>query len=439
MSSPSSDCVPLLQDVALEPRAASKARYRTRRDVANKQSRPAKRVRFAIELTEPKDGPPPSSYLNGTTNGTRAGRPSSDDNTASTTLVSDTQTGRVSRFAPTNPVADAELVLRVILEILAFSYGVDRVQLQSSLSGCKLQMATQKDRRHSLLTQDNATRARQLGAAATLACKKIVHDNRGGLTFRNRLELIKSFIEPAENVGIPPAYYLEKLMEYGAHRCASGQIKQSLLYKEASNPVVVFGRTIMPLRWSSSKQQQALARRIVTDEFILSKFEQLDDACMVIRIAIAAFQRKYCKPEMTRIPRVAYLDPIPTAIADNLRSEMSMRLKDPETGVVCNLRGHAPFIDAADVTTRSLRSGSLQVHVDDSPAYKSNLGPSRSRITTAGSRVPRRNGPYNFTLEDLRNGTVRPEVQDKEPRAHTALARRQDRADWHGSGRATHA
>jgi hypothetical protein len=444
------DRIPLLCDVGPISRSNSRGRYRVWLDVDKKRVRASKSVRFKIESeTEPAEPkrqphilqrthrPPPGPSLGGTADSTRNGRPDSDGNSGSTTLVSGTQAYGIPRLNTHNPDAGVEFLHRVILEALAFSYGVDLYKLESALSGGRLQMFLLNNGRLSLLTHADAARAFRLGEIAASARDLAANGKPNSLSRLQNSQLIESVIEPAEKLGVPPAYFLEKVMELSAHRCIPGKQKESLLYKAASDPVIVLRCQFLPFRWWSNKQQRALARRLITDEIILAKLTAMNDACMLIRLAIGVFQRKHCKTGMKSVARAEYVDPIVHYVATTLRSNMQNPIEELFTGVprLASARERpAPPSGAADTTkkckvwARRLSRGSMDVQVD-SPVREQAPKFSISEIfpLSNGAFTPR--GQHSFSLEDLQRGTSRPA---SERRAHTYMGHQQaDPQDLH--------
>jgi hypothetical protein len=215
---------------------------------------------------------------------------------------------------PKFEIADAEesrimegFLVRVVLEVLAFTYSVDPFALEAALGEQSTIMHSipHDHGRQSLLSRNEKLEAYRLGEAMTKACAKF------GEEYLDHDECHKLFsyvLLPAQNLDIYPEYIFEKLMEFRSHRCLPGHEKETLLWAKATS-IAVFGCELVSKRWMTEKQQMYLANCLTSDEIVLGKIALPLEAKTLINEAISRFGKKHCKSGMRKLSRADQAEP----------------------------------------------------------------------------------------------------------------------------------
>lgn len=256
--------------------------------------------------------------------GSNLSRQGSDESTipaASSTLVSETPPLLPSHLASKTQDDASSFLIRVLLEVLCFTYTVDRFELESALDESGMQMFSHADGSRSLLTHEDKIMAYRLGIIAASAHSRFKQDTYSNLPQKDSLKLVENIIAPAVQLGINPGYFLEKVMEFRTHRCTPGREKESLLFTESS-ALRFLGCQLSAKRWWFKEQHKCLARRIVTDELVLNRVDMAEEVKTLVVKAIARFMRQYCQYDKTKVPRTIRLDPVTAFMAESLRSDM---------------------------------------------------------------------------------------------------------------------
>jgi hypothetical protein len=368
----------------------------------------------------------------------KVGHEGSDD--TETTLASDSQFCRIRRLFTSEFDPYARFLVVLSLEIVSFAYGVERLQLESALVECGLRMVLQSDGSRSLLSHDDTLKALLLGGIAANACARVLKDNRTVLSSRESWKLIEGVIKPAEKLGIDPGYFLEKLVEYHTHRCVPGKETDSLLYKESSSPVTIFGRQLLSRKWLTGKQNKALKRRLLTDRLVVNRLGTTEESRVLILTAIAKFEQKYCRYDK-QMTRMTYVDPVTTAVVETLRTDMlnkfhATSVRPTELPHARQTSGAAASGRASQdrddrfwdlpATTRTLARGP---HI---PAPNGFRQPGRrSHVYQRNGAALRRQALRSFSVEDLRSSIIAVRDSDEEdPRAQSAFAFREGDSVW---------
>jgi hypothetical protein len=204
-------------------------------------------------------------------------------------------------------------LVRVVLEVVAFTYSVDPFALEAALgeqSTILLSMPYDHGRQ-SLLSRNEKLDAYRLGEAITKACAKF------GKEYLDHEECHKLFtyvLLPAQHLDIYPEYIFEKLMEFRGHRCLPGHEKETMLWAKASS-IAVFGCELVSKRWMTEKQQMHLANCLTSDEIVLGKIALPLEAMTLISEAISRFGKKHCKSGMRKLSRTDQVKPATLSMA----------------------------------------------------------------------------------------------------------------------------
>lgn len=346
----------------------------------------------------------------------------SDNYTGSSTLVSGKQVSRFPRPNPSPPRADDVLMFRLVFEMLAFSYGVDRSALEKALHGSQLPVAVHSGERRSLLSHEDMHRAYNLGCIAASACESILQSTDNATDRSLSHELIQCVVEPARIIRIPPGYILEKLIEYKGHRCVPGREKESTPRKLGSTLITVFGHRIWPTRWMPGKQNIALARHLITDELVLP---QGAEASRIICDGIARFRRKHCKPGPIQVPRITYIDPVATAVAEVLEKQaFDEQVVNQLLSSQRNHQSHKVGVNNENKLRAKESMGSLKVQVDGATVKKV-IGRRGSEISMTCRGSLKRQNSQTRSFGNPRNGSVRGMAPPPVPKLPTDLELRQ--------------
>ncbi|KAH8730367.1 hypothetical protein GQ44DRAFT_700205 [Phaeosphaeriaceae sp. PMI808] len=215
---------------------------------------------------------------------------------------------------------EAHLIIQIVLEILAFTYGIDFFELEvaliedSSLGDFK--MVTNPEGRRSLLTHDDNVMTCHLGNIASRVCSII--DRTQSCRFEHDgPKLLHQILRPAKDIGIESGYLLEKVIEYRAHRCDLAKRKESLLYKDTTS-FSLFGHDVFSKKWTTEKQHRMLAQRLISDRIAIRVIAPTEEAKNLIENAITNFANKHCKADMRNIDNRIYADALTTAVAETI-------------------------------------------------------------------------------------------------------------------------
>ena len=209
---------------------------------------------------------------------------------------------------PARPVENEYFLLRVLLEILMFSYSVDPFELEAALGAIPPsgQRASHPDGRLSLLTHNEIVEACRLGTVIAKASARSEYDD---MTDADCHLIFTKVIWPAQTIKIYPEYMLEKMVEFRDHKCTPGREKESMLYARAPS-LAIFGVEWKSTRWMSEKRKMHMANCLVSDGIVLKRTDTLpDEAKCLIEEAIASFTKKHCKMDKKKLPTIAVSKP----------------------------------------------------------------------------------------------------------------------------------
>tara|TARA_R110002003_G_scaffold236_7_gene17140 strand:+ start:11406 stop:12503 length:1098 start_codon:yes stop_codon:yes gene_type:complete len=215
--------------------------------------------------------------------------------------------------------SNEKFLVRVLIEILGFTYGINRFELEVALLGSlrygELRVNATRNGRRSLLTFDDAVLASYLGKISVEVCNWLRYNHNFGSYQERSRRLLEDVIRPAHNLGIDPGYFLDKLMEYQNHRCTPGKEKETLLYKDTSR---MFGLSMFRKKWTNAVQHRGLAERLAADGFVVRTLLPDEEVGRLISLAIAKFAKKHCKHDMAMVSPRAYAGAIAISMAETL-------------------------------------------------------------------------------------------------------------------------
>ncbi|KAH7075964.1 hypothetical protein BKA63DRAFT_311673 [Paraphoma chrysanthemicola] len=238
------------------------------------------------------------------------------DSVSTTATTSSAKDMDLSSFETTHAIpigheADQKFLVRVVVEVLAFTYRLNQFDLEVALLRCslfgKLRAASNRNGRRQFLTFDDAVLVSYLGQACVEMCSWYRYSHDGDPDHEKLQKLLDNVVRPAQTWGIDPGYFLDKLMEFQRHHCIPGKEKETLLYNETSRK---FGLNLFKKRWTNTVQHRALAERLAADGFVVRTLFPQEEVGTIIGVAIAKFAKRHCKYDMTKVTPRAYAHPI---------------------------------------------------------------------------------------------------------------------------------
>ncbi|KAF2850890.1 hypothetical protein T440DRAFT_353338, partial [Plenodomus tracheiphilus IPT5] len=156
----------------------------------------------------------------------------------------------------------------------------------------------------------------EISDAIAEACARVANNHQSLITMRDRAFIITNVIEPAKYLKIEPKYIIEQLRSLSLHRWHGANSKKTLLYTNTMSGWAR-GRGLVPSGWLSDKKAMLLARRLVSDDIIVSSLNALigDPLCTMFGTAIANFGKQHCRIHTGSVERKVYAGAIPTTLA----------------------------------------------------------------------------------------------------------------------------
>ncbi len=221
---------------------------------------------------------------------------------------------------PRDRPAAVNLLVRVLLDILVYSYDVDFHELHYALAACSPNLCTTNlsTRNTSLLTFQGMRVVLEYADVIHKACETVVDNTQSLLKDYDRDFIITYIMEPARTIGIDIAYVFEQLYAFRSHRCEGGNHNKTLLYTKAS--LWARGRGLLPGKLGMDKSQKLLARRLVSDDIAVAQLgtRSCEALRLVLGKAIKDYNRKHCKYGMANIKRDIYAEPTFVALKKEL-------------------------------------------------------------------------------------------------------------------------
>jgi hypothetical protein len=212
---------------------------------------------------------------------------------------------------PTDRPAAVNLLVRVLLDILVYSYDVDFYELHYALAACSPNLCTTNlsTRNTSLLNFQGMRVVLEYADVIHKACETVVDNTQSLLTDHDRDFICNYIMEPARILDIDIAYVFEQLYAFRLHRCEGGNQTKTLLYTKAS--FWTKGRGLLPGKLGVDKSQKLLARRLVSDDVVVAQLgiKSSEALRLVLGKAIKEYNRKHCKYGMAKIQREVYAEP----------------------------------------------------------------------------------------------------------------------------------
>ncbi|KAI4657961.1 uncharacterized protein J4E78_006351 [Alternaria triticimaculans] len=222
---------------------------------------------------------------------------------------------------PQDKPAAVDLLVRLLVDILVYSYDVDFHELHYALAACspKLSTTNLSARNTSLLNFQQTRVVLEYADVIHKACETVV-DNTQSLLKDSDREFISTYImEPARTIGVDIAYVFEQLYAFRLHRCEGGNHHKTLLYTKPS--FWTRGRGLLPGKLGMDKSQKLLARRLVSDDMVVAQLgtRSCEALRLVLGKAIKDYNRKHCKYGMAKIYREIYAEPKFIALKKELK------------------------------------------------------------------------------------------------------------------------
>ncbi|KAH7090181.1 hypothetical protein FB567DRAFT_284872 [Paraphoma chrysanthemicola] len=259
---------------------------------------------------------------------------SASDSVSTTATISSVKDMDFTGFESTHAIpigheADQNFLMRIVVDVLAFTYRVKQLDLEVALLGCSLhgrmRAASNRNGRRSVLTFDDTVFASYLGRICVEMCGWHRYSHDGSPDPEKRKKLLDNVVRPAQTWGIDPGYFLDKLMEFERHRCIPGKEKETLLYSETSRK---FGLNIFKKKWTNTIQHRALAERLAADGFVVRTLFPQEEVGTIISTAIAKFAKRHCKHDMHMVTPRPYANPIAISLGETLWNNWRLEMQD---------------------------------------------------------------------------------------------------------------
>ena len=240
----------------------------------------------------------------------------------------------------------SDLITRMLLDILIFSYTVEDYNLQQGFQECTPPLLVKGIHagRASLLSTCELHIVHKYAEATNTVCENVARNSQSLLSDYDRAFIVSFIMLPARQLGIDPAYLLEQLLAFRVHMCRAENRKKTLLYTKSTS-IWARGLGLLPCKWSVGRNHKLLACRLVSDDIAVTQLGEriCERLRLVLGQAIKNFSDKNCKSGMGNVRREVYADPLATALVQELNSwEVSYRKRIKKTREK-SLRTSAPL------------------------------------------------------------------------------------------------
>ena len=231
--------------------------------------------------------------------------------------------------------ADAVKVLvRLLLDILVYSYDVDFHELHFALAASSPHLCTANlsTRNTSLLNFQEMRVVLEYADAIHKACEAVINNTQSLLKDEDRNVIIDLIMQPAQTLGIDVAYVFEQLYAFRSHRCDSGNHNKTLLYTKTS--FWTRRRGLLPGKLGMNKNQKLLARRLVSDDIAVAQLgtRSNEALALVLGNAIKQYNKRHCRYGMANIKRDVYAEPPFVALRKEVMWWELLREKSAQDG-----------------------------------------------------------------------------------------------------------
>ncbi|KAF2029087.1 hypothetical protein EK21DRAFT_113309 [Setomelanomma holmii] len=230
----------------------------------------------------------------------------------------------VSVNTVSDPINSESFLLRIVLEILSFTYLHElEIALFDSVHYPELMTTvTRKGKRmgeRSFLPYHEKAITSSLGNTFAYTCAWFHRDQLPH--HEGHRSLIDYIIRPSQRLGVDPAYFSDKIMEYYDHRCRPGLEKETILYKDTSRLFGIFSK-----KWTNGAQHRVLADRLTADFYVVRKLCLGQVAEVIFHRAIFKFAAKHSKYDIVAVSLRVYANPTTTAVAHALMQQWRRHL-----------------------------------------------------------------------------------------------------------------
>ncbi|KAG9185367.1 hypothetical protein G6011_07911 [Alternaria panax] len=212
---------------------------------------------------------------------------------------------------PRDRVDAVRVIVRLLLDILVYSYDIDFHELHLALAAASphLYTANLSTRNTSLLNFQEMRVVLEYADIIHKACEAVVENTQSLLKDEDRNVIIDLIMQPAQALGIDVAYVFEQLYAFRAHRCDGGNHNKTLLYTKTS--FWKRRRGLLPGKLGMDKNQKLLAHRLVSDDIAVAQLgtRSNEALALVLGKAIKQYNKKNCKYGMANIKRDVYAEP----------------------------------------------------------------------------------------------------------------------------------